>query len=230
MPAVKILVVEDESTLQKSIVKGLKKYGYAADAASDGEEALEAAAVNFYDLIVLDLNLPKLDGIGVLRELRRSGDKTAVLILSARAEVGDRIEGLDSGADDFLAKPFHFAELEARIRALLRRNFSRIDTAVPFWGFTLDTVKKSVAFGSAEIALTKKEYGILEYLLFNRGRKVGAAELAEHLWEDDADRYLSVLKVHINFLKKKLRAASGNGGIIRNARGFGYYVTEETGR
>ena len=224
----KILVVEDELSLQKAIVKGLRKFGYAVDSASDGEEAFYLADVNFYDLIVLDLNLPKLDGIEILREVRKTNQEVKILILSARSEVENKIEGLDLGANDFLSKPFHFNELEARIRALLRRKFIQQDAAISFYNLKLDTVKKVVLCGEEKIDITKKEYSILEYLVLHRGAVISVEELIEHIWESDADLYINSFKVQINSLKKKLFEKTDNNLIIQNSRGMGYFIAEES--
>ena len=223
----KILVVEDELSLQKAIVKGLRKFGYAIDFASDGEDALFLVGVNFYDLIVLDLNLPKLDGIEVLKEVRKSNQEIKILILSARSEVENKIEGLDLGANDFLSKPFHFNELEARIRALLRRKFIQQNSTISFCDLKLDTAKKVVLCGEEKIDITKKEYRILEYLVLRRGTVISTEELIEHIWESDADLFSNSFKVQINSLKKKLFEKTGNNSIIQNSRGMGYFIAEE---
>lgn len=215
----KILIVEDEKDILNALQKGLKKRGYAVDTACDGEEALESYYSNFYDVIVLDLNLPKLDGIDVLKEIRFENKEVNVIILSARSEVEDKIIGLDSGANDYLAKPFHFAELEARIRALLRRNYKVIDTVIQIDNLKLDTASKKVFVDLDEIKLTKKEYSILEYLLINKEKVISAEELIEHIWESDTDSFSNSFKVHINSLRKKLPE-----NFIKNLRGQGYYV------
>lgn len=157
----KLLIVEDELSLQGALCKGFNKLGYAVDSASDGEEALELYYSSFYDAIILDLNLPKLDGIDVLREIRKEDSKTKIIILSARSEVEDKILGLDMGANDYLAKPFHFRELDARVRALLRRDFSVMSPEITVSGLTVDTSLKKAFYQGREIPLTKKEYGIL---------------------------------------------------------------------
>src|SRR5690606_20781092 len=155
----------------------------------DGEEALERYYSSFYDVIVLDLNLPKLDGIEVLKEIRKEDPETRIIILSARSEVEDKVLGLDLGANDYLAKPFHFRELEARVRALLRRDFSVISAKITVSGITVDTALKKVFCRGKEIPLTRKEYGILEYLFINRGRVVSNETLLEHVWDSNADLF-----------------------------------------
>ena len=180
------MIVEDELSLQGALCKGFNKLGYAVDSASDGEEALELYYSSFYDAIILDLNLPKLDGIDVLREIRKEDSKTKIIILSARSEVEDKILGLDMGANDYLAKPFHFRELDARVRALLRRDFSVMSPEITVSGLTVDTSLKKAFYQGREIPLTKKEYGILEYLFINRGSVV-SSDLNEHVWDSNAD-------------------------------------------
>jgi len=223
----KILIVEDEKSLQNSLAKGFRKLGYATHVASDGIEALDLISEYFYDAIILDLNMPHLDGIEVLKKIRESDKEIKVLILSAKSEVESKIEGLDKGANDFVAKPFHFSELEARLRALLRRKFVIEDAIIKVGSLTLDTTQKAVFYDKNRIDLTKKEYGIFEYLALNKGRIISTAELIEKIWEEDADYFLSSFKVHINSLKKKLAEFAPNIEIIKNKRGIGYYVEEE---
>ena len=215
----KILIVEDESDLRKALAKGFQKSGYVIDSAGDGEEALEFYFCNQYNLVVLDLNLPKLDGLDVLREIRKENKEIPVLILSARNEVNDKINGLDMGANDYLAKPFHFNELEARARALLRRDFKTVPAVVVCGDVKLDTALKNALYNNIEISLTKKEYGIFEYLMLNKGRIISGEELIEAVWESDADSFTNAFKVHINAMRKKLPE-----NFIKNAKGQGYYV------
>ncbi len=223
----KILVVEDETSMRKALCNGLKKFGYAVDAAFDGEQALELIEINIYDLIVLDLNLPKIGGIEVLRTIRKTNQELRVLILSAKAEVEDKIIGLDTGANDYLSKPFHFKELEARIRALLRRNYIQNDTVLTFSDIKVDTAQKCVLVKDQKVNLTKKEYAILEYLFMNKDRIVSAEELIEHVWDSESDLFSNTFKVHMNSLKKKLSEYIGEKELIRNTRGFGYYIAKE---
>ena len=215
----KLLVIEDEDSLKKALVKGFKKLGYTVDAANDGEEALDYYFSNFYDLIILDLNLPIIDGMDILREIRKDNKLIPVLILSARSETNDKVSGLDAGANDYLAKPFDFEELDARVRALLRRNFKTIDTIITTDVVRLDTAIRKVFVAEVEINLPKKEYGILEYLMLNKGVVVSGDELAEHIWDDEHDSFINTIKVHISSLRKKMPE-----GIIKNIRGQGYYV------
>ena len=215
----KLLIVEDEKSLQHALAKGFQKLKYTVDTASDGEEALDLFFSNTYALIVLDLNLPKLDGMDVLKEIRTENKSIPVLILSARSDIEDKIIGLDEGANDYLAKPFHFKELEARVRALLRRNFKTSDAIIEIGEIQIDTTIKKLYVSGAEVALAKKEYCIIEYLFLRRGEAIMAAELIEHIWESDACDVFNSFKVHLSKLRKKLPE-----GLIKNTRGHGYYV------
>ena len=215
----KLLIVEDEKSLQTALVKGFRKLDYTVDLASDGEEALDLFFSNTYTLVVLDLNLPKLDGMEVLREIRLDNKDLPVLILSARSEVEDKIAGFDEGANDYLAKPFHFGELEARVRALLRRSFKTADTVIEIGTVRIDTAAKKLFVSDEEVSLTKKEYGILAYLCVHRGEAVSPTVLIEHIWESDAEDVFNSFKVHLSKLRKKLPEH-----FIQNARGRGYYV------
>lgn len=215
----KLLIVEDEQALQTALCKGFGKHGYTVDSAFDGEEALDLFFSNTYALIVLDLNLPKLSGMEVLKEVRVDNIEIPIIILSARNEVKDKIIGLDEGANDYLAKPFHFGELEARVRALLRRNFKTSDSIIEVGTVKADTATKKIFVAGEEINLNKKEYSIIEYLLFRKGNAIPAAELIEHIWESDSEDSFNSFKVRLSELRKKLPE-----GFIKNARGHGYYV------
>lgn len=215
----KILVVEDELALQKALKTGLTKKGCLVDTADDGKEALDLFFENIYDLVVLDLNLPYYDGLDVLNEIRKEDKEVKVLILSARSEVDHKITGLDLGANDYLAKPFYFTELEARIRALLRRNFVVSSKIIEIDNIVVDTTERIVKVDDEIIELTNKEYGIFEYLLLNRRRIISLGEIIDHVWESDNNNYSNSVKVHLNNLKKKI-----GEDIIKNKRGEGYYV------
>jgi DNA-binding response OmpR family regulator len=221
----KLLVVEDEEMLQSIIAKGLKKYGYAVDKAGDGEEALELFSVNEYDLVVLDLNLPGIDGLEVLKQIRKVNTTVKVIILSARAEIEDRILGLDDGANDYMVKPFDFLELEARIRCLLRQPTVMQEAFVCIREMTVDTKKKSVAINNLPLELTRKEYGILEYLVLHKNSIISAETLIEHVWDSEADMFSNTFKFHMSSLKKKIAELTPNE-LIRNVRGQGYIVEE----
>lgn len=221
----RLLLVEDEEMLSSIIAKGLRRSGYAVDTAVDGEEALYLYDVNEYDLIILDLNLPKIDGLEVLRKIREADDHTKILILSARAKVDDRISGLDKGANDYLIKPFDFGELEARIRNLLRREFTQMPSVLKTNGLAVDTKRKKVEFGGRPLNLTRKEYAILEYIVMHKNEVVSAERLVEHIWDNDFDPFSNVLRYHISSLKKKLAEVS-EAEIIQTIRGQGYMIEE----
>lgn len=221
----RILLVEDEKKLSASIVKGLSNAGYAVDAAYDGEEALYEYEVNEYDLIILDLNLPKKDGIDVLREIREKDNEMKILILSARTKINDRILGLDEGANDYLIKPFDFGELKARIRNLLRREFVQKPQDLTLNGLTVDTKAKRVLYHTQEITLTRKEYGILEYLMMHKNQIISAETLTEHVWNNEFDPFSNSFRYHIHSLKKKISAASGLD-FIKTVWGQGYIIED----
>lgn len=227
----KLLLVEDEPMLSKILEKGLKKCGYAVDAALDGRSAIELYEINAYDLILLDLNLPFVDGMAILKHIRDKDLDTRILILSARSDVDDRIAGLDSGANDYLTKPFDFKELEARIRSLLRRAFVQQDVTLGCQGVVVDTAQKRVTVKGTPVELTKKEYALLEYLMINRNRVVSAEQLIEHVWESDVDLFTNPLKFQIHSLKKKLAVNLDGTEFLKNLRGQGYiiYDTEKEG-
>ncbi len=221
----KILLVEDEEMLAAIIAKGLRKVGYAVDTVFDGEEALEYYDIYEYDIIILDLNIPKIDGLDVLRTIRKKDTDQKILILSARTKVNERILGLDEGANDYLIKPFDFGELEARIRNLLRRNFSGIPTTIVLNNFTIDTNAKRVTCNNDTLNLTRKEYSIFEYLILNKNKIISAEKLVEHIWDSEFDPFSNTLRYHIHTLKKKLSDFS-NEEIIKTIRGQGYIIEE----
>ena len=222
----RLLVVEDEHSLREDITRKLRLSGYEVDACADGEAALEALAAERYDLVLLDLNLPKVDGMQVLRSLRQHDLETCVLILSARSEIADKVEGLDAGANDYLAKPFHLEELEARIRSLTRRQFTQNDVVLTCGRLSFDTKTRIASADGQELSLTRKEIGILEYLLLNQGRPVSQEELLDHVWDNSVDNFSNSIRVHISALRKKLRAALGFDP-VRNRIGEGYVMEEE---
>lgn len=219
----RILIVEDEQDLCESIAKGLRLDGYEADTCFDGEEALEMASVESYDLIILDLNLPKLDGMEVLRSIRAEDNETNILILSARGGLQDKIEGLDGGANDYLCKPFHFEELEARVRSLTRRRVVQNNLVLECGEISLDTKARTVTAKNEELSLTRKELAILEYLILHRNHTVSQEELIEHVWDGSADAFSNSIRVHMSALRKKLRSALGYDPII-NRVGQGYII------
>ena len=219
----RLLVIEDERDLCEDIAKKLRLSGYEVDTCVDGEAALELLAVERYDLVLLDLNLPKVDGMTVLRTLREHDQETGVLILSARSEISDKVDGLDAGANDYLSKPFHLAELEARIRSLTRRQFIQRDVCLKCGRLVYDTRTRIASVDGATVALTRKETGVLEYLMLHEGRPVSQEELIEHVWDGSVDSFSNSIRVHISMLRKKLRAALGYDP-IRNKIGQGYEI------
>mgnify|MGYP000731978445 FL=1 len=218
-----LLVIEDERALCETIVRSLRRLAYSVDYCYDGEKALALLGVERYDLVLLDLNLPGEDGMTVLRTLRQNDRDTRVLILSARSEVADKVEGLDAGANDYLAKPFHLEELEARIRSLTRRQFTQNDVVLTCGKLSFDTKTRIASADGQELSLTRKEIGILEYLLLNQGRPVSQEELIEHVWDGSVDVFSNSIRVHISSLRKKLRAVLGYDPII-NRIGEGYHL------
>ena len=221
-----LLVIEDERALCETIVRSLRHQAYSVDCCYDGEKALELLGVERYDLVLLDLNLPWKDGMTVLRTLRQTDRETKVLILSARGEVEDKVEGLDAGANDYLAKPFHLAELEARIRSLTLRQFTQQDVLLICGELTFDTRSRTAAVNGQTLTLTRKETGILEYLMVHQGRPVSQEELMDHVWDNSVDSFSNSIRVHISALRKKLRAALGYAP-IRNRIGEGYLMGGE---
>lgn len=219
----RLLLVEDETFLCDTIAKRLRKNGYSVDLCYDGEEAWEKLAVEPYDLVLLDLNLPGMDGMTLLKNLRADDQKTPVLILSARSEISDKVDGLDAGANDYLSKPFHLEELEARVRSLLRRPFTQRDLCLKAGPLAFDTKARTTLVQGEEVALTKKEAGILEYLLIHRGRPVSQEELMEHVWDSSVDSFSNAIRVHISALRKKLRPLVGYDP-IKNRIGEGYLI------
>ena len=222
----RILVVEDERALCETIVRSLRRLAYSVDPCYDGDTAIDLLGSERYDLVLLDLNLPGADGMTVLRTLRQTDRETRVLILSARSEVADKVEGLDAGANDYLAKPFHLEELEARIRSLTLRQFTQNDVVLHCGPLSFDTRSRAATADGQPLALTRKETGILEYLLLHRGRPVSQEELLEHVWDNSVDNFSNSIRVHISALRKKLRTALGYDP-VRNRIGEGYLIEEE---
>ncbi|MGG1519984.1 response regulator transcription factor [Paenibacillus oryzisoli] len=222
----RILIVEDEEDLSRALAKGLKREGYAVDIAVDGLIGWELADTNEYDVILLDINLPELDGISLCQRIRRSSHHSDVfiLMLTARSHPDEVEEGLDSGADDYLRKPFVFNELLARIRALLRRSSSVKSSVLQFEQLTLDSKTKEVWFENVLIPLTRKEFGLLEYLMLHPGEVISSERLLEHVWDIHADPLTSTVRVHINSLRRKLASHDPEAGerYIQTVQGHGY--------
>ena len=222
----KILLVEDEEKLLESIREGLVHSGYAVDTALDGEEGSFMAFTNDYDLIILDINLPQKDGFEILKEVRARDSEVNIIMLTALSDIDDRVRGFDLGANDYVLKPFHFEELKARIRSLLRRKTTIKDSVIETKGISFDTTKRTFNIKGENLKLTAKEAGILEYLFFNLGRYVTTEELMEHVWNDEVDIFSNVVRVHMSAIRKKLKAKLGKN-IIRNEIGKGYIIDEE---
>lgn len=223
----RILIVDDEVALVKQLQTMLSAERYLVDTALDGEAALDRLANNPADLVILDIMLPKLDGLAVLRHIRESGLSTPVLMLSARCAIEDKIAGLDLGADDYLAKPFSPAELMARIRALLRRSGDQKDSLLTAGDLELDAKTREVRKAGQTLALTAREFAILEFLLYNKNRAVSRFSLAEHVWGDAFDPFSmsNFMDVHIKNLRKKIDSP-GQSSLIRTLRGQGYIIKD----
>lgn len=223
----KLLVIEDEIDLARLVQRGLKKKGYLVDVCHDGLEGLGTALTNDYDALILDLNLPTMDGLDVLKSLRREGRDKRVLILSARSEIEDRVLGLELGASDYLPKPFDFRELEARIDALLRRKFVQQNQQLNLKGISIDVRMRKVYDSEHNpVELTPREYALLEYLALHAGRVVSAEELIEHVWSSDVDSFTASVKTHVSSLRKKLLPVCGCDP-IETVRGSGYLIKTE---
>lgn len=221
-----ILIIEDEEQLCRSIAEGLRMNGYETDTCFDGNEGLELCMTENYDLILLDLNLPGIDGLEILRQFRDFNSTTPVLILSARGQIQDKVEGLDLGANDYLTKPFHFEELEARIRSLTRRKFIQEDICLKCGRITFDTRTRKASIDDIPLSLTRKESALLEYFLLHQGRIISQEEMIEHLWDGSVNSFSNSIRVHISSLRKKLRAALGFDP-IQNKIGQGYILMED---
>src|SRR3954470_8334561 len=217
----RLLLVEDDVKLADMLSRSLREQGYAVDLAPDGERACYQARVNEYDGVVLDIGLPKMSGLEVSQELRREGKRVPILMLTARDAVRDRVAGPDAGADDYLVKPFALEELHARLRALLRRLPEMLPPTLVVGDLTVDTRSQTVRRGNRAIAVTMKEYALLEYLARNAGRVVGRAELCEHVWDENHDPFSNALEVYINRLRKKVDEGTPSA-LIHTHRGAGY--------
>lgn len=220
----RILLVEDEPSAASMLAKGLREEAYAVDVAADGEAALAQAFVNDYDLVILDVVLPGKDGFKVCRELRTHGFAVPVLMLTARDAVEDRVEGLDSGADDYLPKPFDFDELLARVRALLRRKPALYPEVITVGDLSVDTRARQIKRAGQNIDLTAKEYALLEYLARRAGEVVGRADIAEHVWDESYDPFSKVIEVFIQRLRRKVDDGHALK-LIRTRRGEGYMLS-----
>ncbi len=221
----RILLAEDERDLNRIIAKKLTADGYSVDCCFDGAEALDYAASADYDVMVLDIMMPKLDGLAVLRTLRQQRDATPVLLLTARDAVADRVKGLDSGANDYLVKPFSLEELAARLRALTRTRYGQASAALTVADLTLDSASHTVTRGGRPITLSAKEFQLLEYLMHNQGRVLSREQIENHIWNFDYEGGTNVVDVYISYLRKKI-----DGGqavkLIHTVRSRGYVLKE----
>jgi two-component system copper resistance phosphate regulon response regulator CusR len=220
----RILLVEDEPDAARMLAKGLREQTFAVDIAADGESALEQAELNDYDLVILDVLLPGKDGFEVCREMRAAGSATPILMLTARDAVEDRIEGLDTGADDYLTKPFNFHEMLARVRALLRRGPALRPELISIADLDIDARARQVARAGQTVELTAKEYALLEYLARRANEVVTRAEIAEHVWDESFDPFSNLIEVYIQRLRRKLDDGRSLK-LIRTRRGEGYILT-----
>ncbi|HEY8097989.1 MAG TPA: response regulator [Methylobacter sp.] len=218
----RLLLVEDDEILGEGLAEGLKMEGYAVDWLTNGKLADEALKLNSYELIVLDLNLPDMEGLDILKALRARKDETPVMVLTAKDTVPDRVEGLDSGADDFVIKPFELDEVCARLRALARRNEGRSVPNIEYKGIVLDPAAHQVTWNDEKVDLSQKEFEILSFLMGNIGKVISRARLEESLYSWDSDVESNTVEVHIHHLRKKL-----DPSIIRTVRGVGYIIDED---
>ena len=220
----RVLVVEDDAALLLFLRKWLEREGHNVVCATDGEQAVALAMQELLDLIVLDLNLPKLDGIDVLRALRSAGACTSILVLTGRASVDDRVSCLDLGADDYLLKPFSVQEMMARCRAIGRRRGGGASNTVRHGDLEVDRVTRTVVRAGTTVDLTPTEYGLLDYLLQHRGRAVTRTELLENVWRSSPDAGTNVVDVYVNYLRRKLQTGDAAGDIVTTVRGAGYTI------
>ena len=222
----RILVVEDEKDLNNIITKHLKKNNFSVDSVFNGEEALEYLEYGTYDLIVLDIMLPKLNGYEVVKKLRENKNETAVLMLTARDSIDDKIKGLDLGADDYLIKPFDFGELLARIRALVRRKYGNISNTMEIDDLCIDIAKKTVVRGGKNIELTGKEYEVLEYLIQNKGHVLSRDKIRDSVWDYGYEGESNIIDVLIKNIRKKIDIGNSKQ-LIHTKRGLGYVLKED---
>ena len=222
----KILVVEDEKDLNRVITKHLKKNNYSVDSCFDGEEALDYISYGEYDLIITDIMMPKIDGYGFIKQLRNDKNSTPVIMLTAKDSLDDKILGLDSGADDYIVKPFEFDELLARIRVLMRRNYGFATNIIQVDDVVLDISKKQVTRSGESIVLTGKEYEVLEYLFKNKTGIISREQILNHVWDYDYKGASNIIDVIVKNIRKKLDVGSKKP-IIHTKRGLGYFVKED---
>jgi DNA-binding response OmpR family regulator len=222
----RILVVEDERKIAKAVERALKLQKYAVDVVNDGESGYLLASTEPFDLIILDIMLPKLDGMKICTQLRLAGVFTPILMLTAKGQISDKVAGLDAGADDYLVKPFSFEELFSRIRAITRRGNQSLSSMLQVKDLTLDPIALKVRRGNQEVSLSNKEFSILEYLLRNKNKVISKIQIVNHVWNYDADILPSTVEVHMKNLRDKIEKPFSSP-LIRTVRGFGYEIREE---
>lgn len=224
----RLLLIEDEPRVAHFVAKGLREDGYAVDIAEDGDEALYKVSIGEYDLIILDVMLPEKNGFVVCRELRKAGVEVSILMLTARDSIEDRVKGLDSGADDYLGKPFDFAELLARVRALLRRQKNLRPEILQAADLSVNTASHTVTRRRKKISLTAKEYALLEFFMLKAGKVVNRAEIAEHVWDENFDPFSNVIDVYVRRLRRKVDDGFDRR-LIHTRRGEGYLLSADSG-
>ncbi len=223
-----ILIVEDEAKIANFLRRGFKEEHYAVDIATDGQEALDKFEINTYDLVLLDLMIPKVDGVSVCRKMRKLNTDIPILMLTAKDSVDDKVAGLDAGADDYLTKPFSFAELSARVRALLRRGTRAADPVIlEMDNLTLNPATKQVMRGGKVIPLTAREFALLEYFLRNPNTVITKTQLLEHVWDYSYDGLSNIVETYVKYLRKKLAVKSNSRELIHTRRGSGYIMTDQ---
>lgn len=222
----RVLYIEDSKHLQKPVMKALKASGYAADAAMDGDEGLWMAQTYDFDVIILDLMLPKMDGLAVLDALRREGDKTPILILSAKDTIEERVRGLQEGADDYLVKPFAIEELLARVETLSRRNYDKSSSRIRVADLELDSARKVATRANKPLQLAPKQFALLEYLIARAGEVVSRTEIEQHIYDSNAEVMSNVIDVAISTLRKAVMVDEKSKQLIHTRRGMGYILEE----
>lgn len=221
----RVLLAEDQEQVATHLAQGLRAEGYAVDLAKDGDEALWLAQYHPYDVLLLDVMMPAKDGFSIVRELRAKGNTTPVLFLTARGEVEDRVQGLDSGGDDYLVKPFSFSELLARIRAMLRRQRPQGSNVLRVSDLELDLKSRQVRRGGEEVQLTNREFALIEFLMINSPRPVSKTAIVEHVWDQHFDSRTNVVSVYVNYLRKKIDRV-GLKPLLHTVRGVGFALRE----
>lgn len=221
----RILVIEDEPKIGKAVKKGLELKNYAVDLVADGATGLSYAMDSSYDLLILDRMLPEMDGVELCKKIRKDGVSTPVLMLTARGAIGDRVEGLNSGADDYLVKPFSFDELTARVKALLRRPVKQVGTEIKLDNLAVNSVSYEVSRGGKPIKLSHKEFALLEYLMHHQGQIITKEMIINHVWDEDSDVLPNTIEVYIGYLRNKIdRPFPKFKPLIHTMRGFGYKI------